>query len=157
MYMITRKFEKNDAAAVCNLVRRNFLEVNIHDYPLSEMERLAELYDAKKIIAIASTSNMYVICDGDTIVGTGTIARHNASENESILLTIFVLPEYHSKGVGSQIIKALEGDELFLRSDRIEIPASITACSFYEKMGYSYKDGKKTLDEHGLYQMEKFR
>jgi len=44
-----------------------------------------------------------------------------------------------------------------LRAKRIEIPASITACEFYKKMGYGYKDGIVKLDEEGLYQLEKFR
>jgi GNAT superfamily N-acetyltransferase len=73
------------------------------------------------------------------------------------LLTIFVLPEYQRKGIGSRIVRALEADEYFLRASRIEIPASITACEFYIKMGYCFKDGKKALDDEGLYKMEKFR
>lgn len=53
-------------------------------------------------------------------------------------------------------IQTLEQDELFLRAKRIEIPASITACGFYEKMGYQYKNNIKQLDDEGNYRMEKF-
>jgi len=72
-------------------------------------------------------------------------------------LTIFVLPELHGKGIGRKIIETLEKDEYFLRARRIEIPASITACDFYKKMGYHYKDGIKKLDDEGHYRLEKFR
>ena len=49
-----------------------------------------------------------------------------------------------------------EQDELFLRADRIEIPASITAVDFYKKQGYDYKNNVKELDEEGHYRLEKF-
>lgn len=78
------------------------------------------------------------------------------SPTESMLLTIFVLPEFHGQGIGSYIIDTLETDELFLRAERIEIPASITAAEFYRKKGYDYKDGIKKLDDEQHYRMEKF-
>ena len=74
----------------------------------------------------------------------------------SILLTIFVLPELHGNGIGRYIIQTLEQDELFLRADRIEIPASITAVEFYKKQGYDYKNGISELDDEGHYRLEKF-
>lgn len=45
---------------------------------------------------------------------------------------------------------------MFLRADRIEIPASITAVEFYRKQGYEYKNGINELDEEGHYRLEKF-
>lgn len=38
-----------------------------------------------------------------------------------------------------------------------EIPASITACEFYKKMGYTYKNGIDVVDEELLFRLEKFR
>ena len=40
---------------------------------------------------------------------------------------------------------------------KIEIPASITACTFYQKMGYNYKNGIAEIDVEELYRLEKFR
>lgn len=37
------------------------------------------------------------------------------------------------------------------------IPASITACEFYRKMGYDYKNGIDVVDEEQLFRLEKFR
>ena len=39
-------------------------------------------------------------------------------QDESILLTIFVLPELHGKGIGRAMIETLEHDEYFLRAKR---------------------------------------
>ena len=79
------------------------------------------------------------------------------SETESILLTIFVHPDYQGKGVGRKLIETLERDEYFLRADRIEIPASITAVGFYQKMGYDYKNGISMPDEEQHVRLEKYR
>lgn len=155
--MHIRRYIDTDAEEVSKLVCRNFREVNIKDYPYEETEELAEIFDAAKIRSIASSAHMYIACDQDKIVGTGSIADYWGSETESVLLTIFVLPEYQGRGIGKKIIQTLESDEYFLRANRIEIPASITASGFYVKMGYNYKGGKKILDNEGHYQMEKFR
>ncbi|MEG2087601.1 MAG: GNAT family N-acetyltransferase, partial [Angelakisella sp.] len=152
-----RRFKEEDAEKVSELVCRNLIEINGKEYPLAEMEQLAEGYHPDKIKSIASHAHMYVVTEDARIVGTGAIGSFCGSETESMLLTIFVLPEYHGTGVGTAIIKALEQDELFYRANRIELPSSKTACKFYEKMGYHYKNGEKVLDEDGLYPMEKFR
>lgn len=73
------------------------------------------------------------------------------------MLTIFVLPELHGKGIGRKIINTLEQDEFYVRATRIEIPASITATEFYRKFGYDYKNGVKRLDEEHHYRLEKFK
>lgn len=156
MSVAIRSFEIKDAQAVSSLIRRNFLEINSKDYPLTAMQELAHIYSPEKIISIASYAHSYVAVMGDTILGCGSIASYWGKEDESILLTIFVLPEYHGRGVGKQIVSRLEQDAFFTRARRIEIPSSITACGFYRKLGYHYKDGIKALDDEGHYRLEKF-
>jgi len=98
-----------------------------------------------------------VVCLDSQIVGCGAIGPYWGKTDESSLFNIFVLPEYQGKGIGRAIIETLEQDEYFLRAKRIEIPASITACAFYRKMGYDYKNGVDQVDEEGLYRLEKFK
>ncbi len=131
------------------------MEINIKDYDEQQMKQLAATYTAEKILSIAEYAHSYVACIGDLIVGCGSIANYWGKQDESILLTFFVLPEYHGQGIGRAMICTLEQDEFFLKAKRIEVPASITASVFYEKMGYAYKSGTKALDEEGLYRMEK--
>lgn len=155
--MEIRRFKISDAEQVAKMIGRNFLEVNIKDYSLEAMQKLAEIYNKDKVIKIASVANTYVAVKTDIVVGTGSIRSFWGSETESCFCTIFVLPEYHGKGIGKKIVEALELDDMFLKSTRIEIPASITACGFYEKMGYSYKNNVKKVDDEGHYLMEKIR
>lgn len=152
-----RRFEENDATIISKIICRNFLEVNINDYSKEEMEHLAKIYTPNKVLEVASYAHMYVVCIDKKIVGCGAISSFWGKEDESILLTIFVLPELQNKEIGRKIIATLESDEYFLRAKRIEIPSSITACEFYKKMGYDYKDGIAKLDDEGHYRLEKFR
>ena len=155
--MQIRRFQDTDAEQISLLVRRNLTEVNIRDYPIDEMRELADEYRADKIRNIASNAHMYVACEGDDVIGTGSISSFWGSETESVLLTIFVLPELHATGVGRSIVAALERDEYFLRASQVEVPSSITARAFYEKMGYRYKNDNKMPDAQGLCRMEKVR
>ena len=152
-----RRFENNDASTVSKLICRNFLEVNIKDYSKDEMESLSEIYDSDKVLTVAGYVHMYVVCINNKIVGCGSISSFWGKMDESIFLSIFVLPKLQGNGIGRKIIETLEKDEFFLRAKRIEIPASITALGFYKKMGYAYKDGIGKLDDEGHYRLEKFR
>lgn len=124
---------------------------------ISAMEKLAKAYNAEKVLNVASYAHMYVFEFDGKIIGTGSISSFWGSETESILLSIFVLPEFHGKGVGRKIINILETDEFYVRASRIEIPASITATEFYRKFGYDYKNGVKELDNEHHYRLEKFK
>lgn len=152
-----RRFREVDADEVSRLLARNFLEVNSRDYGTKAMEKLAAHHNAEWVRLIASDSHMYVFEQKDRIVGTGSIAAYWGSKTESILLTVFVLPELHGKGIGRTIIRTLEADDFFIRANRIEIPASVTATEFYRKFGYDFKNGTKELDDEGHYRLEKFR
>ncbi len=114
-------------------------------------------FNSEAVIKRADWTHFYVVCEGSVIVGCGAIGPYWDKEDESSLFNIFVLPEYHGKGIGRKIIETLEQDEFFLRAKRIEIPASITACEFYKKMGYRYKNGIDVVDEEQLFRLEKFR
>lgn len=78
-------------------------------------------------------------------------------KEESGLFTIVVLPEYQGKRIGRKIIETLERDEYFRRVKRIEVPSFITACQFYRKREYDYKNGVDKPDKEQLFRLEKFR
>ena len=99
-YIEVRRFKEEDAKEVRNLIVRNFLEINSKDYGISAMEKLAKVYDVEKVLNVASYVHMYVFEFDGKIIGTGSISSFWGSETESILLSIFVLPEFHGKGVG---------------------------------------------------------
>ena len=157
MNRTVRLFEKEDAREVSELIIRTLRAVNIRDYTHEYIEELVPQMQPEKIIGRAAWTHFYVVMDGSCIVGCGAIGPYWGKEDESSFFTIFVLPEYQGKGVGRTIMETLETDEYFLRAKRVEIPASITACAFYRKFGYDYKNGVMEPDKEGLIRLEKYR
>ncbi len=155
--VIAKPYQEEDTEEIVNLIIRNFKEVNVKDYGEEAIAAISVTHDVNWFKGVAEYANVYVFWNEDKIVDVGSISSFWGSSTESILLTIFVLPEFHGQGIGSYIIDTLESDELFLRAERIEIPASITAVEFYRKKGYEYKNGVKKLDDECHYRLEKFR
>ena len=157
MLISVRRFVETDAAEVSALITKTLRITNSKDYSPEYIENHCTLFTPEKVTERAGWTHLYVFCDGERVVACGAIGPYWGREDESSLFTIFVLPEYQGKGVGRKIIQTLEADEYALRAKRIEIPASITACAFYRKMGYDYKNGIDAVDGEQLYRLEKFR
>ena len=155
--MNIRRFKEQDAQEVSALIAKTLRTTNIRDYSPEFIENEVKILTPEYIAWRAGWTHFYVVCEGEKIIGCGAIGPYWGSETESSLFTIFVLPEYQGKGIGRRIVETLERDEFALRASRIEIPASITACEFYRKLGYDYKNGVNTTDEEGLYRLEKHR
>ena len=154
---MVRYFQSEDAHEVSELIVRTLRTSNIKDYSAEYIENDVKMFTPSAVVQRASWMHFYVVLHGEKIVGCGAIGPYWGREDESSLFNIFVLPEYQGKGVGKRIMEALERDEFFLRAKRIEIPASVTACEFYKKFGYTYKNGVTVPDEEGLLRLEKYR
>ena len=155
--MEIRRFSESEAEAVSDLIRTTIKISNTRDYPADLMDALIETETPEHVLQRASWTHFYVAVDEDRIIGCGAIGPYWDKKDESSLFTIFVDPDYQGKGVGRAIVETLERDEFAIRAKRIEIPASITGLPFYQKMGYSFKDGITEVDEEHLYRLEKFR
>ena len=55
-----RRYQEQDAEAIVNLIRRNFLEVNVKDYGEKAMKALAGHHDVNWFKGVASYANVYV-------------------------------------------------------------------------------------------------
>lgn len=153
--MKIRKFNPNDSKEISKLVCRNLLEINSKDYGMEEMLTFAKEYNSDKILKIATNGNMYIATENNQIIGCGAISYTNLEKTESIILTLFVLPEFHKKGIGKKILEALKRDPIFIQSYKVTVHASLSSNHFYEKMGFSYKNNLKKISPQKYYCMEK--
>lgn len=156
MHYTIRLFQPSDGKSVANLLARNFIEINSQDYPPVQIAKLLQEYTPEKIIQQATHAHTYIAEDDHQVIGTGTICPYWGSQTESILLSLFVLPEFHGQGIGSALMKSLENDPFYTRSVRIEVPASRTAKEFYLKFGFQLKQQIQWEDEQGYIPLEKF-
>ena len=155
--MIIRRLEEKDARAVSELIITTIRISNVGDYPADLMEELVKTQTVEHVLERASWTHFYVAEEDGMIIGCGAIGPYWGKEDESSLFSIFVHPDSQGKGVGRAIVETLEKDAFALRARRIEIPASITGLPFYQKMGYSFKNGNDQIDEEQLYRLEKIR
>ena len=152
-----RRFQESDAREVSALIIQTLRTSNSKDYSQEYIEKDVKAFSPQGVIVRAGWTHFYVVCYGAVIVGCGAIGPYWDKEDESSLFNIFVLPEHQGKGIGRKIIETLEQDEYFLRAKRIEIPSSVTACDFYRKLGYTYKNGIDVIDDEQLFRLEKYR
>ena len=153
-----RRFAPEDAAEVLNIIHRALREVCSKSYPADIIAEVCGRFSVEQLVRQGVTAHMYVAESASGgILGTGTIAPYFGSETESVLLTIYVLPDVIGRGIGSEIVRTLEKDEFFLRTNRIEVPSALNAVDFYREMGYVFKGGRKNIGDDGLVRLEKRR
>ncbi len=154
--MITiRDFINEDAKEMAQVIATTLKISNRKDYSEEFILDSIKSHSAEQILENAKEGHFFVACDNKKIVGCGGIVGYWGSLTESFIMTFFVLPEYQKQGVGRKIMERIESDEIFLRAKRTEVAASITACDFYRKLGYTYKDNVTTPDEFGCIRLEK--
>ena len=155
--MEIRRFRNEDAIELSDMIKETLLLVNSKDYSMEFIQKTIEELSPEEMISRSQWMNLYVVLINHKIVGCGGIGAYWGSETESSLFNIFVSASHQGQGIGRKIIETLEKDEYFIRANRIEIPASITALNFYKKMGYTFKNNIDEIDEEQLYRLEKFR
>ena len=153
-----KEYEEKYAEEISNIVTRNLLEVNIKDYGLEFSRKHAEEFTVDKIKEnFKNRTKTYVALKNNNVVGTAGLDKSWYNDDgEYWILSVFVKPENHSEGIGKSLINKVEEYAKEINAKKLVIPASITACEFYHKLGYEYTNGKKELNEEQMYIMEKY-
>ena len=146
--MLIREFAPEDAVAVSNVIRQTMRVTNSKDYSMENLSPLIEYFSPKKVLSL----NEERIClvaeiDGQIV---GTIALE-----DSVLQTFFVAPNFQGKGIGTSLIKAIEAVALKNKIKTVKFASSITAGSFYEKMGYRKNGFEREATAGKQIEMEK--
>lgn len=150
------RFAAGQEKEVSVLLRRTLIEVNANFCPKSEIDWLYNRYSPQTVVQIAAQNHMYVMMQGDTIVGTGTVAVTGPKECE--ILAAFLLPEAIGYGLGSKLFDVLENEEFAKQAKRIWLTSSVNALDFYENRGYHNPNGYRQRDPQShLLVMEKCR
>ena len=152
-----KEFEPKYTKQISDMIIRNMLEVNIKDYGIERVKEMAEDFNVEKLDEkLRGREKVYVALKDNEVVGTAGLDKSWYSNDEYWILTVFVKPEEHGHNIGKKLVKKLEEYAKKLPIKKIVIPASITACEFYYKLGYRYIKGKKELNSEDMYIMEKY-
>jgi GNAT superfamily N-acetyltransferase len=128
--MVTiRTFAPQDAAAVSGVIRQTMAISNVADYPIERLQPLMDYFSPEKVLLL-SAERLCLVAEVDGRV-VGTVALEGSE-----LCTFFILPEYQSMGIGSQLLTELERLAVAAGIDAIHTDASLTGAPFYERRGY---------------------
>jgi ribosomal protein S18 acetylase RimI-like enzyme len=124
-----RKFRTEDAEAVSNIIRSNFMNANREDYSEEVAKRAIDQFTPKFVLSMSNKRKMYVAVEEGVIAGTASIDFDTISN-------IFVDGEYYSKGIDKMLIGLLEeiADNNGLRL--VKLVAAAPVQKRYEKLGY---------------------
>lgn len=128
--MTIRPFRPDDAPAVSCLIARDLREVNAKDYPAETINAMQLHFSPDNLIKMSQQRQMFVAEDAGRVVATGSLAGN-------WILTFFVDPDCHGRGVGKQLLAHLEKLAAAQGSIETFVPAGFTAVTFYRKRGYN--------------------
>lgn len=129
MNVTIREFKPDNASAVSEVIRRTMRESNGADYSSEILTPLIEYFSPEKVLLLAQERICLVAEVDEKIVGT--IALESGQ-----LQTFFVTPDFQGKGVGTLLLKSVERLAARQKLKIISVASSLSAVSFYEKMGY---------------------
>lgn len=124
-----RPARDGDAAAVSAVIRRAVCESNARDYPPEVIERVARSFGAAELRGFIARQPVFVASVAGVVVGT-------ASLRGSSVRTVFVAPDMQGRGVGRQLMQAVEQAALAAGLAELTLQSTITAEGFYARLGY---------------------
>ena len=124
--MRIRKFKRDDAIKVSNIIRRCLREVVSKDYPKKEIESLCEFFTPSLLIKNLKDRIIFVAVENDKVVGT-------ASLKGDTVFTVFVNPDFHGKGIGSKLMDKVEDLAKKNGCKILKVPSGLSSFEFTKK------------------------
>lgn len=139
VHLLVKLFDESCACAVSSLICRNFTEVNCRDYPPEEISLLCERHTPEHIVRISKERALLVALDGVSVVGAAALLSEpdGFPHGYGQVTTVFVLPEYHGRGIGKILMEYIEDVAVMSGLTALALEASITAHGFYRKIGFT--------------------
>ena len=120
---------EDDADETSAVILRTQRETNAKDYATEIIERVAQSFSPSAVLQLIGKRTVFVATIGDRVVGT-------ASLDGSVVRTVFVAPDVQARGVGKLLMAEIERTARERNISRLAVPSSITAETFYKRLGY---------------------
>ena len=118
-----------DADQISRIILDNLYNVNIRDYGKLTVDCLATFYSPDLISKYALNEITLVANENNFILGT-------ASLDGERIRNVFVRIDQHKKGIGSELVSAIEKIAGQKSIRRLYLYSNISVVMFYTKLGY---------------------
>ncbi|MBR0801355.1 GNAT family N-acetyltransferase [Bradyrhizobium jicamae] len=140
--MIRRAIEA-DANQISAVILRTLRETNAKDYTDEIIERVERSFSPSAVLQLIDKRTVFVATVGGSIIGT-------ASLDGSVIRTVFVAPNAQAQGIGKLLMAELERAARDRNIPSLTVPSSVTAESFYARLGFrvvrdSYYGDERTI------------
>jgi len=124
-----RPAREDDADAISGVILQALRETNAKDYTDEIIERIGLSFSPEAVRELIRKRTAFVAVDGNRIVGT-------ASLDGSVVRTVFVAPDVQARGIGKLLMGEVERTARGRNIQALTVPSSITAESFYARLGF---------------------
>ncbi|WP_416049501.1 GNAT family N-acetyltransferase [Cupriavidus basilensis] len=118
-----------DASAISSVIIGALRETNSKDYSPEIIGLVEQNFSPTGIGSLISQRRMYVAASSREILGT-------ASLDGDVVRSVFVAPDHQGKGIGKRLMRVIEDYARDLGIESLKVPSSVTAESFYARLGF---------------------
>ena len=143
MNLAIRDARKGDAAGISEVIIAALRETNAKDYSPMVIAQVETSFSPIAVKALMERRKVFVALLDQELVGT-------ASLDGTVVRSVFVAPAHQSKGIGRQLMAAVEKAAIDAGITLLSVPSSVTAESFYSRLGFksvrdSYHGEERTI------------
>lgn len=118
-----------DAPAISAVIITTLRESNAQDYSPQIIADVEQHFCPASILSLMGKRQMYVAVIGQDVVGT-------ASLDQAVVRSVFIRPDCQRLGIGQRLMARLKDAALAAHLDELHVPSSLTAESFYARLGF---------------------
>lgn len=139
----------DDADEISAIILRALRETNAKDYTDEIIERVERSFSPSAVLQLVGRRTVFVATVGGRVVGT-------ASLDESVVRTVFVVPDAQAQGIGKLLMAEVERTARERNIPLLTVPSSVTAEPFYARLGFKavrdscYGDERTIIMERSL-------
>jgi GNAT superfamily N-acetyltransferase len=119
-----------DAEGISRVVTRALRITNAADYAPDIIDRIAVNFTPERVTTRMAGRLVLVALRNGDIIGT-------ASLDGDVVRTVFIDPDHQGAGIGATLMHEVEMRALQASITALTVPSSITAQSFYTRLGYA--------------------
>jgi N-acetylglutamate synthase-like GNAT family acetyltransferase len=138
-----RPAREDDATDISAVILRALRETNAKDYTDEIIARVERSFSPEAVCQSIGKRTVFVATLDSRVVGT-------ASLDGSVVRTVFVAPDVQASGIGKLLMAEIERTARGRDMAALTVPSSVTAETFYAKLGFnavrdSYHGDERTI------------